>query len=134
MADLLEAAAPGTAYRELDEEARIALLLKELKTARPLVSAFVDYSEETLSELAILRTAAEAYKVLQLGGQNLPALSAFHLADARTLQEWAAGLETPSDRTAFFLLGELVEMGPTEQIFSTPEKQETENYITGRFG
>lgn len=39
-----------------------------------------------------------------------------------------------SDRTAFFYLGELIEEGATEQIFSQPKKQQTENYITGRFG
>lgn len=39
-----------------------------------------------------------------------------------------------SDRTAFFLLGELVEYGDTEQIFSDPKEERTENYITGRFG
>ena len=39
-----------------------------------------------------------------------------------------------SDKTAFFLLGEMVEMGDTEQIFSAPKKPETERYITGRFG
>jgi phosphate transport system ATP-binding protein len=39
-----------------------------------------------------------------------------------------------SDRTAFFLLGELVEFGETEQIFSTPGDKRTEDYITGRFG
>ena len=39
-----------------------------------------------------------------------------------------------SDKTAFFLLGELVEMGPTEQVFSTPVDKRTEDYISGRFG
>ena len=39
-----------------------------------------------------------------------------------------------SDKTAFFLLGELVEMGDTRQIFSMPEDSRTEDYITGRFG
>ncbi len=39
-----------------------------------------------------------------------------------------------SDNTAFFLLGELVEFGKTEQIFSMPKDQRTEDYITGRFG
>ena len=39
-----------------------------------------------------------------------------------------------SDRTAFFLLGELVECGDTEHIFSDPADQRTEDYITGRFG
>ena len=39
-----------------------------------------------------------------------------------------------SDNTAFFLLGDLVEFGKTERIFSTPEDKRTEDYITGRFG
>ena len=39
-----------------------------------------------------------------------------------------------SDRTAFFLLGELVECGNTEQLFSQPTDKRTEDYITGRFG
>ena len=39
-----------------------------------------------------------------------------------------------SDRTAFFLLGELVEYGETEQIFSMPRDKRTEDYISGRFG
>ena len=39
-----------------------------------------------------------------------------------------------SDRTAFFLLGELVETGATEQLFSQPRDKRTEDYVTGRFG
>lgn len=39
-----------------------------------------------------------------------------------------------SDHTAFFLLGEMVEFGDTEKIFSMPEDKRTEDYITGRFG
>ena len=39
-----------------------------------------------------------------------------------------------SDRTAFFLLGELIEYDDTERIFSTPSQKKTEDYITGRFG
>ena len=39
-----------------------------------------------------------------------------------------------SDNTAFFLLGELVEFGTTEDIFSHPQDKRTEDYITGRFG
>ena len=39
-----------------------------------------------------------------------------------------------SDNTAFFLLGELVEFGKTEQLFSNPTHKRTEDYITGRFG
>ncbi len=39
-----------------------------------------------------------------------------------------------SDETAFFLLGEMVECGPTENVFANPKDKRTENYITGRFG
>jgi phosphate transport system ATP-binding protein len=39
-----------------------------------------------------------------------------------------------SDFTVFMYLGELIEFGPTERLFTTPEKKETEDYITGRFG
>ena len=39
-----------------------------------------------------------------------------------------------SDRTAFFLLGEVVEYGKTDQIFSLPKDKRTEDYISGRFG
>jgi phosphate transport system ATP-binding protein len=39
-----------------------------------------------------------------------------------------------SSRTAYFLLGDLVEYGPTGQIFTSPQDPRTEQYITGRFG
>ena len=39
-----------------------------------------------------------------------------------------------SDYTAFMYLGELIEFGPTEKIFTKPDKKLTEDYITGRFG
>lgn len=39
-----------------------------------------------------------------------------------------------SDRTAFFLMGEVVEFGDTDQVFSMPKDKRTEDYITGRFG
>ncbi|MBP3609776.1 MAG: phosphate ABC transporter ATP-binding protein [Lachnospiraceae bacterium] len=39
-----------------------------------------------------------------------------------------------SDKTVFFLLGEVVEAAPTEQLFSVPKDKRTEDYITGRFG
>ena len=39
-----------------------------------------------------------------------------------------------SDQTAFFLVGELVEMGRTDEVFSMPQDRRTEDYITGRFG
>lgn len=39
-----------------------------------------------------------------------------------------------SDRTAFFYMGELIEMGDTQELFTRPKKERTEDYITGRFG
>ncbi|MFO0582809.1 MAG: phosphate ABC transporter ATP-binding protein PstB [Anaeromyxobacter sp.] len=39
-----------------------------------------------------------------------------------------------SDQTAFFYMGELVEVGPTEQIFTNPRESRTEDYVTGKFG
>ena len=39
-----------------------------------------------------------------------------------------------SDKTAFFLLGEMIEFNETETLFSIPKDKRTEDYITGRFG
>lgn len=39
-----------------------------------------------------------------------------------------------SDRTAFFYMGKLIEVGPTDKLFTRPENKQTEDYITGRFG
>jgi len=39
-----------------------------------------------------------------------------------------------SDKTAFFLMGKVIEFDDTDKIFSNPSKKETEDYITGRFG
>ncbi len=59
--ELLEVAIPGTGYAGLDEEARIALLLGELATPRPLTSRHVAYSAETAKELAIFDAARSAH-------------------------------------------------------------------------
>ncbi len=61
VAELFDAAIPGMSYLALGEEARVNLLMNELRSARPLSSAFVKYSEETLGELALFRAAAEAH-------------------------------------------------------------------------
>ena len=58
--ELMEMAHPGIGYGDRPEEARIALLLDELKTSRPLASPFLSYSEGTNCELQILHTAAKA--------------------------------------------------------------------------
>ena len=39
-----------------------------------------------------------------------------------------------SDETVFFLLGEVIEAAPTEQLFNMPKNKKTEDYISGRFG
>src|SRR5882757_6426541 len=63
IAELMDAAMPGTSYLALDEEGRIALLLNELRSTRPLSSRFVKYSDETVGELEVLRAAAQAHSV-----------------------------------------------------------------------
>ncbi len=61
IAELLEVAHPGTNYLSLDEEARISVLLGELSTARPIVSAHIVYGIETVKELAIFNAARTAH-------------------------------------------------------------------------
>jgi phosphoenolpyruvate carboxylase len=60
VAELLKAVGICDDYLALDEDARIALLERELTTLRPLSAPLAAYSEETLKELAVLRAAAEA--------------------------------------------------------------------------
>ncbi|PWC96270.1 phosphoenolpyruvate carboxylase [Azospirillum sp. TSO5] len=60
VAELLSFADAGVDYKTLSEDERIELLVRELETNRPLASRYADYSEETGSELDILRTAAES--------------------------------------------------------------------------
>lgn len=61
VAELLEAVEPGTNYPALSEDQRIALLVGELRTSRPLTSPFLSYGEETVGELAVFRAAADAH-------------------------------------------------------------------------
>jgi len=58
----LVSATSGLGYLRMGERARVELLLAELATARPLVSPFVTYSEETSGELDIVRTAADVHR------------------------------------------------------------------------
>ncbi len=60
VAELFTAAGVCADYLALDENERVQLLRTELSSARPLASAFVEYSAETIGELSILRTAADA--------------------------------------------------------------------------
>ena len=61
IAELLDTATPGTSYLALNEDARIAQLASELRNPRPLTSAFVKYSDETLGELAVFHEAANSH-------------------------------------------------------------------------
>ncbi|WP_210204597.1 phosphoenolpyruvate carboxylase [Microvirga sp. 17 mud 1-3] len=61
VAELFEQANPGTAYMQLSEADRVELLLRELRTSRPLTSPYLAYSPDTMSELAIVREAAKAH-------------------------------------------------------------------------
>jgi phosphoenolpyruvate carboxylase len=62
VAELLKVAGVEADYLALDEEARVALLRRELATNRPLGSRFAQYSEETTTELGIVEAAAEAHR------------------------------------------------------------------------
>jgi phosphoenolpyruvate carboxylase len=66
----LFAVGSGVDYLRMDEPARTALLLAELATARPLISPFLSYSDETTGELNILRTAADIHR--QYGKDAVP--------------------------------------------------------------
>ena len=61
VAELLKVAGVESDYTSLDEDARVALLRRELANARPLASRFAAYSDETASELAIAQAAADAH-------------------------------------------------------------------------
>jgi phosphoenolpyruvate carboxylase len=62
VAELLKAAGVEDDYAALDEDARVALLRRELQSPRPLTSPYAAYSDETAGELAILRAAARAHE------------------------------------------------------------------------
>ncbi|MDU3044356.1 phosphoenolpyruvate carboxylase, partial [Bradyrhizobium sp.] len=61
VAELIDTAMPGMSYMALSEDARVGLLVSELRNTRPLVSQFVKYSDETVGELELFRAAAEAH-------------------------------------------------------------------------
>ncbi len=68
VAELLAGGSVEDDYLALDEEARVALLRRELSNSRPLSSAFLDYSDETQSELALFRAAARVHGRYGSGG------------------------------------------------------------------
>ena len=75
VAELFAAIEPGLEYLKLDEEGRIELLLRELRSPRPLVSPFHAYGEETTGELALFRTAARIRKTYGPGAIRISIIS-----------------------------------------------------------
>ena len=103
VAELIDAATPGMSYRDLPEEARIALLAAELHSARPLISSFVKYSEETLGELAVFHAAVEAHA--KFGANVIPQSIISMCKSVSDMLELAlllkeVGLIDPSGRSA----------------------------------
>jgi phosphoenolpyruvate carboxylase len=103
VAELIDAAMPGMSYLALNEEARIALLMGELRNTRPLTSSFVKYSEETLGELAVLHAAAEAHA--KFGADTIPQCIISMCKGVSDMLEVAlllkeVGLVDPSGRSA----------------------------------
>src|SRR6266446_3119604 len=103
VAELIDAATPGMSYLALNEEARIALLVGELRNARPLTSSFVKYSEETVGELAVFHAAAEAHA--RFGADVIPQCIISMCKGMSDMLEVAlllkeVGLVNPSGRSA----------------------------------
>jgi phosphoenolpyruvate carboxylase len=103
VAELIDAAMPGMSYLALNEEARIALLTTELRNSRPLTSAFVKYSDETVGELAVFHEAAKAHA--RFGADAIPQCIISMCKGVSDMLEVAlllkeAGLVDPSGRSA----------------------------------
>ncbi len=90
VAELLEAVRPGTRYLGLGEAERVALLVSELESPRPLASPYLAYSEETQGELALFHAAAEAQQ--RLGMEALPSCIVSHTESVSDLLEAAVML------------------------------------------
>ncbi len=80
--------------------------------------------DEPASALDPISTARIEELILQLRNEYTIAIVTHNLQQAARI----------SDRTAFMYIGELIEFGDTEMIFTKPAKKQTEDYITGRFG
>ena len=98
---------------------------QRLRIARALaVEPEVLLMDEPTSALDPISTAKIEELAVQLKGQYTIVMVTHNMQQAVRV----------SDKTAFFLLGELVEFGGTDQLFSMPQDKRTEDYITGRFG
>jgi phosphoenolpyruvate carboxylase len=131
VAELLSVADPAVEYLSLDENARIELLLKELTTPRPLASPYIEYSEQTKSELEIVRVAGALQK--QYGTACLPNYIisktegvsdvlevALLLREAGLLRPWENGLDM-NIVPLFETIADLRRCGEImARLFSTP--------------
>ena len=128
----------------VEEALTFAALWEEVKDR--LHGSAIALSGGQQQRLCIARTIAPAPEVVLLdeptasldpqGTQRIEELL-FHLKERFTIVIVTHNMQQAarvSDTTSFFYLGELVENGPTRQIFTTPTEQRTEAYITGRFG
>jgi phosphoenolpyruvate carboxylase len=125
VAELIDAAMPGKSYLAMDEEARIALLTSELRNARPLASAFVKYSEETVGELAVFRAVAEAHA--KFGTEAIPQCIISMCKGISDMLEVAVllkevGLINPSGRSAINIV----------PLFETIEDLQASSHIMDR--
>jgi phosphate transport system ATP-binding protein len=136
------------ARNELDESVEraltVAALWEEVKDR--LKTSATALSGGQQQRLCIARTIAPAPEVVLLdeptasldpqGTQRIEELL-FHLKQRFTIVIVTHNMQQAarvSDTTSFFYLGEMVESGPTRQIFTAPAQARTEAYITGRFG
>ena len=123
-------------YKKLDEPARVQVLLRELRSARPLKAPFFQYSEETAKELAIHQTAAEIHR--RYGAAAIPNWIISNAADVSDVLEVAllmkeCGLLLSDNRIQaavniiplFETIGDLRNCGPVmTSLFALPDYQE----------
>ncbi len=103
IAELFEAMIPSSNYTDRSEDERIALLVQELTTARPLLRPFWTYSDDTANELAVFKAAADAHSVF--GPRAIPTAIISNTTDVSDLLELAVllkqvGLVEPSGNSA----------------------------------
>jgi phosphate transport system ATP-binding protein len=138
----------GRKRRELDELVERALREAGLweEVEQRLNSSAIALSGGQQQRLCIARTVAPAPEVILLdeptasldpqGTQRIEELL-FELKQKFTIIIVTHNMQQAaraSDTTSFFYLGELIETGPTRQLFTAPKEEKTDAYITGRFG
>ncbi|HEV7873393.1 MAG TPA: phosphoenolpyruvate carboxylase, partial [Enterovirga sp.] len=132
VAELLEAVTPSLGYRDMDEDQRVACLLQELRTPRPLTSPFRRYSELASGELAVFRAARDAQGSIGRGIIRTCIISqcqsASDMLELAVLLKETGLLDPASGASAVNLvpLFETIEdlrgcVGVMERLFSLPE-------------